>query len=178
MKISVINKIILILVVSLLPIFGFGQNCASFISYNTPLYPYKYNSQSKSATCQTGRTYKFIVTLLKGKEYKLSFYASSVFDNKINFKIIDETSGEVVLERPGETEEISKKGSVLVSPVDLETAIMGDYPSFDFHPVNSMKLQIEIELSEATNDRGEPDVRRGCIGVLIQEKKAPTGDGF
>lgn len=178
MKVSVINKLILIVAISTLPLWGFGQNCSSFISYNTPQYPYKYNGQSKSATCQTGRTYKFIVTLLKGNEYKLSFYASSVFDNKINFKIIDESTGDVVLERPGQSEDISKKGSVLVAPMDMETAEMGDYPSFDFHPLNSMKLQIEIDVLTAQTEQGVEETRRGCVGVLIQEKKATSNEGF
>ncbi|PIE86268.1 MAG: hypothetical protein CSA05_01390 [Bacteroidia bacterium] len=155
-----------------------SQNCSNFIGYTNSVYPWKYNSQSKSATCQTGRTYKFIVTFNKGREYKISFYASSIFDNRMNFKITDESSGEVFVDKPGETELDSKKGSVLMAPMDMDTGEQLDYPSFSFIPLNTLRLQIEIDIEKFLDDEGAEDKRRGCIGVLIYEKKLEGNEGF
>jgi hypothetical protein len=170
MKVLSWNKIVLLLIVLSFSLIGVAQNCASFITYQTPAYPYKYNGQSKSATCESGKTYKFIVALLQGKDYKLSFYCSSIFDNKINFKIIDESSSKVLIDLPGESDKDDKTGSVLVAPFFLDKP--SEYPSFDFHPINSLKLQIIIDVTAVP--AGE-DIRRGCIGVLIQEKKSDSG---
>lgn len=178
MRIQIKNKLFLFVLLFVLPFWGLSQNCSSFISYNTPQFPYKYNGQSKSATCQSGRTYKFVITLLKGKEYKISFYASSIFDNKINFKIIDESTNDAVLDMPGQSDDENGIGSVLVAPTDPMNGKTGDYPSFDFFPVNSMNLRIEIDVAPAVDDQGNPDDRRGCVGVLIQEKKARGQAGF
>ncbi|HAN77144.1 MAG TPA: hypothetical protein DCQ31_04905 [Bacteroidales bacterium] len=147
-----------------------AQNCSGYVRYYKIAYPYKYNGQSKSASCSTGKTYKFLVPLYEGKDYRLSFHASSVFDNKIIFKIIDESTGRTIIDLPGESIDGQPGKSVLIRP-SLEDGSRGEYPYFEFHPETSIKLQIVIEVLAAPD--GEE--RRGCIGVLIQDKLNDQG---
>lgn len=148
----------------------FAQNCSGYVRYHKVTYPYKYNGQSKSASCATGKTYKFLVPLYEGKDYKLSFYASSVFNNKLNFKIIDESTGRTVIDLPGESPTNQANESVLVRPM-LEDGSTGEYPYFEFHPESSIRLQIVIDVEPNGKENGS----RGCVGVLIQDKISDSG---
>jgi len=142
-----------------------AQNCSNFIAYQSPSFPYKFNSQSKSATCESGKTYKFVVTMQSDRDYKFAFYASAVFNNEINFKVIDQSSNKAVLDIPGKRS--GENGKSALEPqvfADHE----GDYPSFDFHPQSAITVQIEIAIQKNEKE----DVKRGCVGVLIQEKKS------
>jgi hypothetical protein len=175
MKLGLNTKFAFIaLLITLLPLVGFSQpNCASFIKYQVAQYPFRYNSQSKSAACASGKTYKFLITLQADYDYKISFYASSIFDNKMKFKIIDEGTGKTVLDLPGEATPNDKQGlSVLVAPVLAEKE--ADYPFFEFHPVTTTRLQIQIDVEKVAEGQ---DDKRGCIGVLIMDKKG-EGSGF
>jgi hypothetical protein len=174
MKIKMKTFILAVIILTGFTGFLSAQSCANFINYQKVLPPYKYNSQSKSAKCLTGRTYKLYVTLLEGRDYKISFHASSVFDNKIHFKIIDETNGTKVLDAPGKTEDPSNKSSVLVPPFTAEG--QGEYPYFEFFPETSTKLFIEIAVAPVPDEQRD---KVGCIGVLIQDKPTEmTGFGF
>ena len=169
MKINSIGKIVLFLLFIVSPFVSSGQDCSSFIKYHKADYPYEYNGQSKSATCVSGNTYKFLVTLSKSKKYKISFYASSIFNNRMDFKIIDKSSNDVLMERPGESDKNNKEGSVLVAPSYMDRE--GKYPHFEFIPKSTMKLQIEISVKKSEHQK------TGCVGVLIQDKPK-EGKGF
>ena len=143
----------------------YAQNCTNFIAYQSPAFPYKFNSQSKSATCESGKTYKFVVTMQDGRDYKIAFYASAVFNNEINFKVLDQGTNKTVLDIPGKR--TNENGKCALEPqvfADHE----GEYPSFDFHPQSALTVQIEITVQKNEKE----DVKRGCVGVLIQEKKS------
>ena len=142
-----------------------AQNCADYIIYRSPTPPYKLDSQSKSATCETGKTYKLVLALSKGKDYRLSFYASAVFDNKISFKIVDKSSGKAVVDLPGESEN-NDKGTAVLRPYLSNGKMV--HPYFDFLPDNATNLEVIIDVKSNPKTGDEP--ARGCIGVFLQNK--------
>jgi hypothetical protein len=81
-------KIILLLLFIPLNIFAQSLDCSSRLKMRQPTPPYKFNDLSKSAQCLTGKTYEFVLTLTKGKEYRMSFFASPVFNNDIQWPVV------------------------------------------------------------------------------------------
>ncbi|NJO92706.1 MAG: hypothetical protein HC831_29865 [Chloroflexia bacterium] len=84
-------------------------DCATTLSYRKAIPPYEISNLSQSIQCSTNKTYEQNIILKPGNEYRISFYASTVFNNRMNFKIIDTKSGKVLYDLPGETKE-NKKG--------------------------------------------------------------------
>ncbi len=154
-----------------LPIIGLAQvDCSNFLGKYQAEEPYKINSMSKSAVCISGHTYEFVVPLQKDYEYRFLFYASSVFNNKINFKIIDLNTGEVKLDLPGESETNEKGTAALASYYDDRLG-RDVHPYFDFIPETSTNFKIIIEVLP------QDDIIKGCVGVLILDKPSDEG-GF
>ena len=159
-------------------------DCPGTLKLRRAMPPYKLNDLSKSAACYTGRKYDFLVPLTKGKDYRLSFYASPVFNNNIHFIIIDQNTGERVLDLPGVSETGTPGTSVLQNFYD-DGAQKTVHPFFDFHPATSTTLKIIIDVKsseEGIADAGEgfspPEIRqKGCITVFIQDKKGVI-EGF
>ncbi|NPA67938.1 MAG: hypothetical protein GXO50_04945 [Chlorobi bacterium] len=165
----------------MLPLFSDAQSkCSDFFKYRRPEAPYEYNDQSSSAVCVTGQTYEFILPLTKGKDYRLKFYAAAVFNNRINFKIIDESTHETVLDLPGESPSREEGTCVLADYYDDETG-KSIHPYFDFYPASSTTLKIIIEVlpvpqeeSSDPNIKKQRKINRGCITVVVLDKPADT----
>ena len=154
-----------------LPIVGFSQvDCSNFLADRKAEPPYKINSMSKSAVCVSGHKYEFVVPLQKGYEYRIIFFASSVFNNKINFKIVDLNTGETVLDLPGESETNDKGTAALASYYDekLNTEV---HPYFDFIPQTTTNFKIIIDVEP------QEDLIKGCVAVMILDKESEEG-GF
>jgi hypothetical protein len=172
-------KIILLLLFIPLNIFAQSLDCSSRLKMRQPTPPYKFNDLSKSAQCLTGKTYEFVLTLTKGKEYRMSFFASPVFNNDIQFRIIDLNTNQKVLDLPGETEASSKGECVLKSYFDDKQNKLV-HPFFTFYPESStqFKIIIKVASSENANDAessnfNAPETRKkGCVTVYIQDRKA------
>ena len=182
-----IFKIAIVASMLLLPSLVNAQgDCSSFFKYRRPEAPYEYNSQSKSAMCVTGNTYEFILPLTKGKDYRLKFFAAAVYNNKINFKIIDQSSHEVVLDLPGEVGQYAepKPGTcVLQNYLDDDTD-KTIHPFFDFFPVTSTTLKIIIDvlpleqtLSNNSGQKAPKKQERGCVTVVVLDKPS-TNSSF
>ncbi len=171
---------ILILVVLLSPLYLGAQSldCSSKLKLLHPSKSFTFNNLSKSAACVTGKKYEFILPLMKGKDYRISFFASSIFNNKINFRIIDTSSGSKVLDLPGDVEDAQKGTCVLKEYLDkVENKMI--HPYFDFHPTSSTTLKIIIDIAEKeqpqTTSEGysaPKEFEKGCITVFVQDKKA------
>ena len=84
-----IFKFILLFILIPAGILAQDLDCPSRLRMRKATPPFKFNSLSKSAQCVTGRKYEFVVPLNAGRDYRISFYASPVFNNNINFRIID-----------------------------------------------------------------------------------------
>ncbi len=171
--------IYIIALVLLFPLFSDAQSrCSDFFKYRRPEAPYEYNDQSSSAVCVTGQTYEFILPLTKGKDYRLKFYAAAVFNNKINFKIIDESTHETVLDLPGESA-TREEGSCVLADYYNEDNGKSSHPYFDFYPATSTTLKIIMEVlpvpQEASTDsniKRQKKINRGCVTVVVLDKPA------
>lgn len=155
-------------------------DCPSKLKLMRAKQPYTFNNLSKSAQCFTGKKYEFMLPLIQGKDYRIAFYASPIFNNDINFRIIDMNSGTKVLDLPGETEGGEKGTSVLREYFDAELNKMV-HPYFDFHPSSSTTLKIIIDIASTDKKSTETDEsafkapeerQKGCVTVFIQDKKA------
>lgn len=172
-------KLSLILFLAISPFLSDAQNCAGQIElYKRAERPYKLNDMSKSAVCVSGNTYEFKLPLTKGKDYRLKFYAAAVFNNKIEFTIIDESSGETLLNLPGETFDRKVGTCVLASWWDEESE-KEVHPYFDFYPTSSTTLKVIMEIAEAPQPTPAADgtkppkkFNRGCVTVMVFDKPA------
>ncbi len=178
-----IKKISFILLVYVL---CFNQNahaqsmaCQTVLKYRQASFPYQYSDLSKSAVCTSGKTYEFIVPLESGNEYRLSFFASSVFNHQINFRIIDLSTNEQVLDLPGESDNMESCNCALREYFhDKLNKLV--HPHYDFIPTNSTNIKIIIDIPSVdgkmpTNNsiyQGSIDKVSGCVTVFVQDKKA------
>jgi len=174
------SKLILILtIILLLPLFADAQaKCSDFFKYRRPETPFEYNDQSSSAVCVTGQTYEFVLPLTKGKDYRIKFYAAAVFNNRIKFKIIDESSHETVLDLPGESSSREEGTCVLADFYDDDSG-KSSHPYFDFYPATSTTLKIIMEVlpvpqeeSDDPNIKKQIKLNRGCVTVVVLDKPA------
>lgn len=173
-------KITLLAIIMQLPFLVSAQgDCSDFFKYRKPEIPYEYNDQSASAMCVTGENYEFILPLTKGRDYRLKFYAGAVFNNRINFKIIDQSTHQTVLDLPGESS-TAEEGTCVLRDFWDESSNRDVHPYFDFFPASSTTLKIIIEvlpIEQGPND--DPNVKkqlkqeRGCITVVILDKPSP-----
>jgi len=174
MKTKLIYIIALFLV---FPLFSDAQSkCSDFFKYRRPEAPYEYNDQSSSAVCVTGQTYEFVLPLTKGKDFRLKFYAAAVFNNRINFKIIDESTHETVLDLPGESS-TREEGTCVLADYYNEDTGKSSHPYFDFYPATSTTLKIIIEVlpvpqekSDDPNIKKQTKINRGCVTVVVLDK--------
>lgn len=198
------QKLIILLLIVLFPLFATAQDCANYLSTQTLARGYEYNGMSKSGTVKTGKKYKFVFNLTKGKNYLFTFHASSGLNNNMDFKIIDQSNGQVIMYLPGEVAEPEYdtggygEYDEYGNPVEKEAKqeevkpeykpapnsnfsnvlkaefVKGalSYPYFQLKPVNSMNLEVIIDV----HDLDDGAVRKGCLGILIQDVK--TDDEF
>lgn len=177
------RKLKLIALIIFIPVAISAQSldCPAKLKLMNAKAPYSFNNLSKSAQCYTGKKYEFMVPLIQGKDYRIAFYASPIFNNDINFRIIDMNSGSKVLDLPGEVDGAEKGQCVLREYFDTDLNKMV-HPYFDFHPSSSTTLKIIIDIastdksSETTSSESAfkaPEERqKGCVTVFIQDKKA------
>jgi hypothetical protein len=158
-------------------------DCAQKLQIRYPNPSYEYNDLSKSAICQTGEKYEYKVYLEENINYRLSFFASTVFNNKIRFKIFSVSTGELLMDLPGEAMS-EAENSVLKAYFDAGQNKLV-HPYFDIIPKASSEYKIIIELeSEQGNGTFNentvliPNIeKRGCVSVYIQSKVS-EGEGF
>ena len=146
-------KLSIIVAFLALPFFGSAQGCSKDINFQKQRIqkPWHFNDLSKGATCLTGKTYEFILPLTKGKDYRLQFFAAPVFNNKINFKIIDQSTNQVVMNLPGESPD-NREGTCVLHDFMDEDTFKEHHPHFDFFPQTSTSIKIIIEVESIPQD--------------------------
>ncbi|MCQ2976197.1 MAG: hypothetical protein MJ211_15460 [Bacteroidales bacterium] len=145
-----IFKLFLVVLVAI-PLGLQAQNCSQFQNSRKPVQPYRYNTASKSATCMTGRKYEFVLPVIKGLEYRIQFYASPIFNNDIDFKIIDMSTNETVVDVPGKlgsNQEAKANGETALQDFFNEKKKKIEHPYFDFTPESSTSLKIMLDVKE------------------------------
>jgi len=170
--------LIVVLLIFSISIAAQNMDCPSTLSSRKATPPFAFNDLSKSAQCVTGKKYEFLVPLMKGKDYRFTFFASPIFNNQVNFRIIDMNTNEKVLDLPGESTNAAKGMSVLREYFDENSKKMV-HPYFDFAPNGATTLKIIIEVLSAEEDKpatdqssfkAPEDRKKGCITVFIQDK--------
>lgn len=196
------NIILGMAISAMLPIASNAQNCADFLSYRKPVHPWRYNTASKSATCFSGKKYEFVLPLAKGNEYRIQFFASPVFNDEVQVKIVDLNTNQVVIDLPGRMPEEQgepKKGqTVLQDYREKEGSTNLIHPFFDFAPAQPTSLKIMIEVKEHSNvtyveqtdwdengelvvkkipvtKEGGPETVKGCFTVYVIDKPVDGG---
>lgn len=199
-----LKNIILGLAMSaMLPAMASAQNCADFLSFRKAEKPWRYNTASKSATCFSGKKYEFVLPLAKGNEYRIQFFASPVFNNEVQVKIVDLNSNQVVIDLPGalpEEQGEPKKGQTCLQDyLEKENPRTMAHPFFDFAPAQPTSLKIMIEVKEHSNvtfveqqdwdengelitkkipvtKEGGPETVKGCFTVYVIDKPTDVSD--
>jgi hypothetical protein len=177
-------KLIAILIIVPIVLTAQSLDCPSTLQMRRATPPFVFNDLSKSAQCYTGKKYEFVVPLLKGKDYRISFFASPIFNNKISFRIIDMNSGQKVLDLPGETSSSAKGECVLREYFD-EAQNKLIHPFFDFYPSSATTLKVIIDIAAGEGEKpategvsqAPEDKKKGCVTIFIQDKKSEEG-GF
>ncbi len=143
--------------------------------------PWSYNNLSKSATCTSGNQYEFVLTLTKGKDYRIQFFGAAVFNDDMQFKIIDMSTQQTVMDLPGTIYEPGPGKQVLTDYFDEDRG-RAVHPFFDFFPASTSKLKIIIDIPvakqeiEASDDyKAQEQKNRGCLTVLVLDKPAAGG---
>ncbi len=138
---------------------------------------YEKSDLSKSAVLKSGEVYEFVIPLYRGKEYRLYFMASSVFNNRIDIEIEDMNSEKTVYDVDFEKtyDEYSRETynqKLLKSEWNDETNKM-EYPYITLEPANATRIKIILNVLEAEKDEINIDkikVLRGCFSVIVLEK--------
>lgn len=167
---------------SITNIFSQDFDCLTKLKIRQAKAPYKINDLSKSAICKTGEKYEYNIDLQKNKDYRLTFFASSVFNNRINFKIYNKKTGEMIMNLPGISID-NIQGCALEAYFDKDKNRMV-HPFFDFSPNIDTQLEIIIEV-ESDKSSYEFDAKsliasnekKGCITVFVQSKDSEP-EGF
>ncbi len=163
---------LLLLLVMALSFASYGQtDCSSFLASLKAESPYNLNSLSKSAKCVTGHTYEFVVPLQKGYEYRIIFYASSVFNNDLHFKMIDLNTNDVIMDLPGKLppDQNVEKGTTVLQAYYDEKLNKEVHPYFSIIPQTATNIKIVIDVEEKT------DLIQGCVTVVILDKEFEEG---
>jgi len=165
------TKFLFVLLLAL-PFLSFSQlDCSGFLKNMIPDDPFNLNSLSKSAACVSGHTYEFVVPVQKGYEYRVVFYASSVFNNDLHFKIVDLNTNTEVANLPGKLgpDEMPTKGQTALQPYFDEKLNKEVHPYTAIIPSTTTNLKIIIDVDE------KADLIKGCVTVVILDKEFAQG---
>ena len=110
---------------------------------------FQYNSQSKSGLFAQGTTSKMRCVVYKGMDYRMTVCCETVLGEKINFKIFDGRTQELLFD--------SQKNE--------------DTKQFEFSAGSTRQLVIEVTVptGEVKEQKGKP-VDAACVGLLMEHK--------
>jgi len=110
---------------------------------------FQYNSQSKSGLFGQGTTSKMRCVVYKGMDYRMTVCCDIVLGDKINFKIFD-----------GRTQELL-----------FDNAKNENAQQFEFQAGSTRQLVIEVTVptGEVKEEKGKPQ-DAACVGLLIEHK--------
>ncbi|MBS1637887.1 MAG: hypothetical protein JST26_18385 [Bacteroidetes bacterium] len=108
-----------------------------------------YNAQSKSGLFNQGMTSKIRCVIYKGMDYKISVCCETVLGDKLNYKIFDARTNELL----------------------FDNASAQNAQSFEFQSTSTRQLIIEVSVPHgATEQDKHKPVDAACVGLLILHK--------
>ncbi|MBS1651561.1 MAG: hypothetical protein JSU07_06075 [Bacteroidetes bacterium] len=110
---------------------------------------WQYNAQSKSGLFSMGMTSKLRCVIYKGMDYRMSVCCESVLGDKVNFKILDARTNELL----------------------FDNTSADNTQIFEFQSVSTRQLIIEVVVPQGATNKDEHKTQDGaCVGLLIEHK--------
>lgn len=113
---------------------------------------WEYNSQSRSGLFSQGMTSKIRCVIYKGMDYRLTLCAETAIGDKINFKIYDSRTNELL----------------------FDNASADNTQVFEFQSASTRPIIIEVFVPEGateSDNSGLKSKEAACVGLLIEHKK-------
>lgn len=113
---------------------------------------WEYNSQSRSGLFSQGMTSKIRCVIYKGMDYRLTLCAETAIGDKINFKIYDAKTNEIL----------------------FDNASADNAQVFEFQSASTRPIIIEVFVPEGATESGDNSLKAkdaACLGLLIEHKK-------
>jgi hypothetical protein len=193
------NKFLLI-ILFVLPFTVISQNCVEFMTVQKSgiRFPWKYDVQSKSGLFIAGKSSQINVVCNEGKDYEISFLASSSILKNLSIKVTDENGKEYFsfgVDNKKKADFESKKQFMLSlenQKIKIKTGKKRIQLDAD---INNLKLEIDKYQQEVDQNTYAPKSNfaftpaetmnltisislneacdsKGCVGALIKNKKA------
>ena len=110
---------------------------------------WSYNAQSKSGLFNQGMTSKIRCVIYKGMDYRINVCCETSFGEKLNYKIFDARTNEVL----------------------YDNATAEDEPSFEFQSTATRQLIIEVTVPKGSAEKDDHKPSdAACVGLLIEHK--------
>jgi len=110
---------------------------------------WQYNAQSKSGLFNQGMVSKLRCVIYKGMDYRVSVCCETVLGEKVNYKIYDSRTNELLF--------------------DNSTA--DNVQSFEFQSVSTRQLVIEVVVPQGATEKDKHKATdAACVGLLIEHK--------
>jgi hypothetical protein len=110
---------------------------------------WQYNAQSKSGLFNQGMISKLRCVIYKNMDYRISVCCETVLGDKVNYKIIDARTGEIL----------------------FDNATAEDTQTFEFQSVSTRQLIIEVMVPQGAAEKDKhKSTDAACVGLLIEHK--------
>lgn len=110
---------------------------------------WQYNAQSKSGLFSQGMISKLRCVIYKGMDYKISVCCETVLGDKVNYKIYDARTNELL----------------------FDNSSAEDTQVFEFQSISTRQLIIEVVVPQgATEQEAHKAQDAACVGLLIEHK--------
>lgn len=112
---------------------------------------WEYNSQSRSGLFSQGMNSKIRCVIYKGMDYRLTLCAETALGDKLNFKIYDAKTNELL----------------------FDNATAENTQVFEFQSSSTRPIIIEVFVPEGATESGNSLKSKdaACLGLLIEHKK-------
>ncbi|GAB4452413.1 MAG: hypothetical protein OHK0036_14000 [Bacteroidia bacterium] len=112
---------------------------------------WEYNSQSRSGLFSQGMNSKIRCVIYKGMDYRLTLCAETALGDKLNFKIYDAKTNELL----------------------FDNATAENTQVFEFQSSSTRPIIIEVFIPEGATESGNSLKAKdaACLGLLIEHKK-------
>ncbi|MCX7727837.1 MAG: hypothetical protein N2203_00030 [Bacteroidia bacterium] len=113
---------------------------------------WEYNSQSRSGLFSQGMASKIRCVIYKGMDYRLTLCAETALGDKLNFKIYDAKTNELL----------------------FDNATSENTQVFEFQSASTRPIIIEVFIPEGATEASNNNLKAkdaACLGLLIEHKK-------
>jgi hypothetical protein len=110
---------------------------------------WQYNAQSRSGLFAQGIASKLRCVIYKGMDYRLSVCAETILGEKVNYKIFDGRTNELL----------------------FDNSTKEDTQIFTFQSVSTRQLVIEVVVPQGATEKDQHKASdAACVGLLIEHK--------